>query len=910
MHKTNSTQFHIHYISGTHWDREWYRPFQEFRFMLIKLIDNLLNFMEKNKNFLYFHLDGQTCLLSDYLAVRPQNLSRLQALINDKRILIGPWFTLPDLFCVGDEALIRNLLKGSEVCNQWGVKPMPVAYTCDMFGHPSQMPQIYCGFDLPYCVLGRGTNQHTTPAFFNWQAPDGSSVLCFKLQDKRGYGAFCDTRWILEGPDAKTGYEAIQKAKNALKQYLDCEIGRSNSSSLCFIDAQDHLEPATNITQYMQLLKEVNPNVKVTHSNLPDFFIDAEKHIHDLQLRIGELREPAKTPGCEYLQLIPNCPSSRMRLKQANDRSLILLLNWAEPFLAFANLHGSKTEIDNFLNIAWEYMLLNHPHDSICGCSIDQTHRDMQYRFDQVNILARQICHEAFGFLTSFCADMAEKPDEFTITIANPVPYSRDEVIEFDIDFPVDYPAFFQDGFTGSQKVYSFILIDTDGNEVPYQILSVIPNFAERTRHVSFWKVSDGNMSRYRVAAKVDFPALGFTSLLVKPRQTPIRRIGSLRTGPCIAENSHLVVEIESNGTLTLTDKNTNQTYSDLLTIEDSSEIGDGWFHSQMATEEIVLSSASPAQISVIHDGPEMVTFQITITMNIPGKADREKECRSCERIPFVISHLITLRRDVTNLEIETHFDNNAEDHRLKLLLPTDVSDATLYYSHQPFDIVQRDIALDKNTETWRETEIAEKPFLGFQAVNNSKRGLAFVCGDGLHEGGVIDDKRRTMSITLLRSFRRTWGTSGEKDGLEKGHHCYKYLIVPCSDNSSYPDLLHKLEIHKAGILVRQTGKLSSGFPMMSGSDTPRKSYVELLDKKLMVSAIKPAKDKKSIIIRLWNPTNCKQVERLKFFRPVKCAKYLKLSEKVINDNTPIIEQNIVKIEAASRSIITVLIEL
>lgn len=902
-------QFHIHYISGTHWDREWYRPFQEFRFMLVKLVDHLITFMEKNHDFLYFHLDGQTCLLADYLAIRPENKSRLENLIQSKRIVIGPWFTLPDLFCVGDEALIRNLLKGFAVCKEWNAEPMPVAYTCDMFGHPSQMPQIYCGFDLPNCVLGRGTNQHTTPAFFNWQAPDGSTVFCFKLQDKRGYGAFCDTRWILEGPEAQTGIEAMNKAKNSLKVYLDCEIGRSNCSALCFIDAQDHLEPATNIAQYIKLLNDINPDVTVSHSNLPDFFTDAKKNAHDLQLRIGELREPAKNTGCEYLQLIPNCPSSRIWIKQANDKILTMLLNWAEPLSVLANLTGSKTDTDKFLNIAWEYLLLNHPHDSICGCSIDQTHRDMRYRFDQVNILANQICNESFGYLTSSCQDLAKQADEFTITIANPLPYPRSEVIEFNIDFPVDYPAFFVDGFIGSQKINSFILNDIDGNKIPHQILSIDPVFWERTQHTSFWKVTDGSRSRYRIAAKIDLPALGFTSLLVKPCPTPTRRVGSLRTGPCTAENNHLTIKIEANATLTLVDKNTNQTYHDLLTMENCSEIGDGWFHSQTATEEIILSSACPAQVSVVHDGPEMVTFKVSLTMNIPQKADRAKECRSDQYIPFIINHLISLRHDAKAVNIKTYFDNHAEDHRLKLLLPTDVTDADVYFSHQPFDIVQRAIALDKKTETWRETEIAEKPFLGFQYVTNGKRGLAFICGEGIHEGGVTDDKRRTMFVTLLRSFRRTWGTSGETDCLEKGHHSYKYLIAPCSDSSCY-DLLQQLETHKAGILVRQTGKLSSGFPAMSGADTPMKSYITLLDNKLIVSSIKPDKNKNSIIMRLWNPTDSTQTEKIKFFKPIKRAKYLKLSEDVIEHSSPSIEQGCIIVEASAHRIVTILIEL
>ena len=42
---------------------------------------------------------------------------------------------------------------------------------------------------------------------------------------------------------------------------------------------------------------------------------------------------------------------------------------------------------EELIDLAWKHLLENHPHDSICGCSIDQVHQDMIYRFDQ-SILA------------------------------------------------------------------------------------------------------------------------------------------------------------------------------------------------------------------------------------------------------------------------------------------------------------------------------------------------------------------------------------------------------------------------------------------------------------------------------------------------------------------------------------------
>ena len=115
----SSETYSAHYISGTHWDREWYRTFQEFRLLFVDLVDGLLDLMEKNPAFKSFHFDGQTCVLQDYLEVRPENRDRLAALIGSGRILIGPWYTMPDLFCPGAEALVRNLLTGQRIASAW-----------------------------------------------------------------------------------------------------------------------------------------------------------------------------------------------------------------------------------------------------------------------------------------------------------------------------------------------------------------------------------------------------------------------------------------------------------------------------------------------------------------------------------------------------------------------------------------------------------------------------------------------------------------------------------------------------------------------------------------------------------------------------------------------------------------------
>ena len=136
----------IFYINSTHWDREWYVPFQNFRYNLVEMVDGLLNILENDSSYRMFCFDGQTIALEDYLEVAPENADRLGKLIRDGRLLIGPWYVMPDEFLVSGESLIRNLVQGHAIARKWGVEAWKYGYVCDIFGHIAQLPQILNGF--------------------------------------------------------------------------------------------------------------------------------------------------------------------------------------------------------------------------------------------------------------------------------------------------------------------------------------------------------------------------------------------------------------------------------------------------------------------------------------------------------------------------------------------------------------------------------------------------------------------------------------------------------------------------------------------------------------------------------------------------------------------------------------------
>ena len=79
----------IHLVSHTHWDREWYRPFQYFRIRLVHVLDRVMEILETDSRYRSFLLDGQSVPLEDYLQVKPENRERLAALIASGGLIVG-----------------------------------------------------------------------------------------------------------------------------------------------------------------------------------------------------------------------------------------------------------------------------------------------------------------------------------------------------------------------------------------------------------------------------------------------------------------------------------------------------------------------------------------------------------------------------------------------------------------------------------------------------------------------------------------------------------------------------------------------------------------------------------------------------------------------------------------------------
>ncbi len=886
-----------HYVASTHWDREWYEPFQHYRFRLVDLLDGVVDLLENDPQYPSFLLDGQTCVLEDYLAIRPERRARIAALVRAGRLSVGPWYVMPDEFLPAGESLVRNLQRGLRVAGEFG-RALRCGYVCDIFGHNSQLPQILRHFGIDTAVVWRGTNYPKHPGLFNWQAADGSTVLAYTFED-RGYGHYhFDVRQVVRSADGALDFD---KAVHGLRNLVRLEQHRVPGDVVLICDSMDHVppEPATGEV----LARARAAGVNIVHTSLEAFFDAVRKQGLRFKTVRGELRDPCERAGNHLIQGVG---SSRIHLKQYNAHCETLLTRWVEPFAAFAALLGAEHPTA-FLDLAWRYLLLNHPHDSICGCSIDQVHHDMAYRYDQCRLIAERAGQMSLREI----ADRTPLPDldgdeDFAITVFNGSDAPLDGVVDLPLYFKRDTPHRFQEWF-GYEPIIGFRLYDADGGEQPYQRLDVEKAAPLKTYDRLLGYYGD-KRERVRIATKLQVPPNGWTTLVCRPTSQPTRSTGTQLIDDHAMQNDRLRVRINGNGTLDVTERDSGRTYRDLLTLEERADIGDGWFHGTAVNDEVFSSMAAAADVALVHDGFALTTFKIRVVLNVPACFERDKQVmrRSAQLVPLVVNHWVTLRAGAPVVEVCTEVDNTVRDHRLRVLFPSDL-DVDTYFADSPFDVVERDIALRPDAHRLAEPEVETRPQYTFTAVNDGRRGLA-VLATGQPESAVRDLPRRPIALTLLRGFYRTVATEGEAGGQQLGRTRHRYWLYPHQGALPASDLCQLGTRLAAGVQCiytepRRRRRLKDR-PTLPATG----SFVRPAAGSLVQTACTRSADGKAVVLRLFNPTDERVREQLQFALPVRSAHDVDFHERPTARLAA--RGDTVTVEAAPRRIITLRIVL
>lgn len=901
-------------VSSTHWDREWRFSFQQTRAMLVELMDNLIEILDSNPEFKHYHLDAQTVVLEDYLEIRPERREDLKRLIKQGRILVGPWYTLPDMCSIGGEAIIRNLLMGHKIAKEFG-KVMKVGYTPTGFGQIAQLAQIYAGFGIDTVLFYRGVDRDAVGKEFIWEASDGSQAAAYIFTPEFGrmplfhcvasnyyrgksfYKRDCD--WQAEEGSFRLNGERSWKdlyyqahpdegahtntLEEDIKRLVEVEMKNSCMDTFLLLDGVDSTEPQPLLIKLMEDMNNAVEDITFYHASMEDFADELKKAVSKMSVYRGEMRTSAKF-GVQ-VNLMGAAISSRIYLKQMNDRTEKALINWAEPFSTFAWTMSEKYP-DKFFELAWKYLLWNQSHDAIAGCSQDIVHNDMEYYFRQSEEISDVITNNALFKIANNISCKGLNEDDVLLVVYNPLPFERSEIVQASVDIPEN------------DLIFTPTLKDPDGNMIQLQV-DAGPEDHQVLIHRSKAVPGIYRMKRCKISFMAEkIPSLGYKVFLVRANHNKPDEFGRIHDSNNVLKNEYISVCVNEDGTFDIEDLKTGRVFKKLNQFEDSGEAGDPWTRKEPEHNPVIMGPSGYPQIDV-KKGEISSSITVSFTMEVSEGSDIKR--RSWSTVPVEVETTATLQKGVPWISFRTVVKNNAKDHRLRVLFPSGIrTDYSL--AEAPFEIMKRDIKA-RDTSDWFERGYTTYPQRGFAAVTDGGHGLA-IFNRGLPEYEVMDDAERTIAITLLRCYKMFIPKLKTIDPTQQGSQCpgkhvFEYAVLPFEGDSAIT--IQKLAAaYGLPVKVAQSGRQQGRLPLSL-------SFLEVTAP-LIISSIKKAESRDTVIVRLYNPIQEEIEGWLRFYRPLISVYLLNMEEERL-EKFEIYENCSVRLHISGKKIVTLELE-
>ncbi len=655
----------------THWDREWYREFDEFRLRLIEVFDAVLEMLTRGE-LPCFYFDGQTAALEDYLEIRNEKLPLIKKLIKEKKLRIGPFYCSSDSFLVSGRCLMKNLELGIKKSKELGETDF-IGYIADSFGHSKDIPILLKHFNIDKACLWRGLGD--IPADLDWNGIKVTNLIQGYFQD------FLN----LDKP--------IEEKAQMLKKYLD-KISLKSADNVLLPIGADHLAAAKNIKEQIKELNKIYKDYKITLATPFEYFKKAEKR----QKVKGEFLENSLN------FILPGVYSTRLYIKQANAHSQHILSDIAEPLEQIARKYFKVKNRSEEINYAYKLLTQNQAHDSIYGCSLDSVCDEVIERFKKVDTTANGIIKRTIRDLSDSNAPLA---------VINLSKYTYTGAIKVITDKKLNYPKIASyKGFT-EETLYNI-------NQIP---------------------ITEDYTTLYEYLIDVkNLPALSLTHIDKKY----ICKEKYLKTGKNFIENKNIKFEVKQ-GKITVTDKQTNKTYNDFITITDLADIGDSYNFGALKNDKPVKAQLKSAKLKT--QNPVFASMNLIYEIDIPQKSTSKGRSKIIKKHKINID--VTLYNQAKHLEFKVNWGNKSKDHILKLgfnlkeKIYSTVNEDLFSTVERRFD---PDFDINKYLPAPRGMEI--KPNTSPMQRFMMTQGFGLIT-KGLNEYEII---KNTVNLTLLRA--------------------------------------------------------------------------------------------------------------------------------------------------------------
>ncbi|MEZ8381129.1 mannosylglycerate hydrolase [Vibrio splendidus] len=853
------TTSRVHITPHMHWDREWYFTTEESRILLVNNMEEIMNRLESDPDYKYYVLDGQTAVLEDYFAIKPENTERVKALVEAGKLIIGPWYSQTDTMQVSGESIVRNMMYGIRDCMKFG-DAMKIGYLPDSFSMSSQLPMIYNGFDITRAMFWRGCSERhgTNKTEFLWQSNDGSEVTAQVLPLGYAIGKYL--------PQDEEGLRA------RLDKYFPVLEKPSVTKDILLPNGHDQMPIQKDIFEVMDKLREIYPDREFSMSRFEEVFEKVEAARDQLDTIKGEFNDG------KYMRVHRTISSTRMDIKLIHAEIENKIVNILEPLASIAWTLGFEYH-HGLIEKMWKESMKNHAHDSIGCCCSDKVHAEILNRYILADDMATNLIH---FYKRKIVDHMPDREGCDKLAMFNLSPYEREEVVNTTITI----------------RAQEFSIFDENENPVEY--------FIQDKRQIDPGKVDRqivhyGNYDpfmEFDIQIKRTVPAMGFTTLHIQGNEKGAVKVAEQKD--YLLENEYYRINVNDNGTLTIFDKETEQVFDQVLRLEDGSDDGDEYDYSPSRQEWLLYSDEFPVETSIDHQGFQSVA-NIAFRMNVPANLT-EREERTGQNGFVEAQCQVVLKQGSRRIEVRMELDNQADDHRVRVLVPTPFVSETVVADNQ-FGCITRptnDPAMAVwEEEKWKEAPVPVYQLMNFAALENGKAGMA-IMSNGLREFEVIasqgGENRDTFALTLFRGI----GVLGKEELLLRpgrpsgikiptpdsqvrgklvceftlcgfsGNHIDANVMAQARDNVTQIECYNKIPYNAMKLNVGEQN-LPMSFSLLSKQQSGA-----------VLSVLKKAEDEDALILRVYNPAETGSVsDSISFTQTVSSWKETSMDERV-----------------------------
>ena len=719
----------VHVVPHTHWDREWFFTTSRAQTYLLKDIKDVIDNLENNVGFNHFILDGQASLIADYLKWRPQDLKKVQRLVKEKKLIIGPWYTQTDQYLPSGENITRNLLYGMRICSDLGGY-MNIGYVPDSFGQESSMPQIYKSLGINAAMLWRVFPDYDAKhSEFIWQGEDGTRINVYRMACGYFIGGLID----------ETKLNKIMK-----EEPFTSVIKQATTNQILFPQGSDMAPARNDLPKVIKKLNQVNKDLKFRISSIEEYINAVNTEKPKLELLKGEynIGKNMRVHKSNY--------SSRSDLKKMNTLLQDYLTNILEPVLTLGdrfNVEYPKEEVNDI----WEKMFENSAHDSMANSVSDNVNEDIYFRYKQVKDMATSLVELTLRQISTRIKSPEDKP--ITVTVYNTLPTIRNGVI--------------------TKKIYSptkeFTLKDTEGNQIPF----VIQKLEDESEEIKGATIQlDPGQRIYKpekvygitISFAVDkIPAMGYAQFYLIPNAKSTEYL--LNTNDDYISNSNFEIKVNLDGSLKITDKRNGIIYNHQAILEENGDDGDSYNYSPAKKDWIIYSTNQEHSVQ-IKKSSLLERIEINYTFRVPRTLnDRARKKLNCT---LPIKLIISLFKNSQTIKFKVKIDNSEPlDHRLCIDFATNIlakfstDDIQFGVINRPFVLNKAMKSWKKHPDQWQEKPISINTMQTFTSLSDNHRTFA-VIPNGVREYEDIGKDHSTIRLTLLR----TYGKLGKKDLL------------------------------------------------------------------------------------------------------------------------------------------------